>query len=173
MRMSNRTMQLLAVTAAGCSLALGGAATAGAAPAPDVITGTGGDDRLVGTPGADEINGLRGADNLVGRAGADLLNGGRDPDVLRGGGGRDALLGGPGMDAIYGGPGRDHVEPRAHHDLVYSGRGNDTIHFSFFGENQGPDYANCGGGFDRVYVEPRSDDEIDDSCERVFVTRPH
>jgi hypothetical protein len=56
---------------------------------------------------------------------------------------------------------------------VCAGRGSDTIYSSFFGENQGPDYANCGTGFDKVYVEPRNDDEVDDSCERVVVVRPH
>ncbi len=53
--------------------------------------------------------------------------------------------------------------------MLYGGRGNDILRLSGAGEDNGRDYANCGAGFDIVFVEPHSDDEIEANCERVIV----
>ena len=48
-----------------------------------VLTGTGGEDRLIGTDRIDRLTGLAGEDNLKGRAGDDRLNGGSGEDHLK------------------------------------------------------------------------------------------
>jgi Ca2+-binding RTX toxin-like protein len=87
---------------------LGGTAAAAiAAPAPNVIVGTLGNDRLFGTKHPDVIYGLPGNDRLFGGGKSDVLRGGRGNDVLRDAGTRygpsiDVLAGGAGFDRCIG-----------------------------------------------------------------------
>lgn len=171
--MTTRTTRTWGLALSAAAIAMSAMTPAGAAAARDVITGDGSDERLVGTPASDTIKGRGGSDRVLGRAGNDFLEGGTAPDLVRGGSGADSLLGGPGQDALYGEAGRDQLEGNGRHDLIYAGRGNDAVIFSFAGQDQGRDYANCGPGRDTVYVEPDSNDEIEPNCERVVVAQPH
>jgi Ca2+-binding RTX toxin-like protein len=82
-------------------------------PEPDpllslnLITGTGGNDRIIGSEDDDIIFGLAGNDQLEGRGGDDIVFGGRGNDRISGGTGDDILVGGPGNDQLDGGPGLD------------------------------------------------------------------
>ncbi len=65
----------------------------------NVVTGDG-NDLLTGTGGANKIYGMRGQDSLAGSAGRDVLDGGAGNDRLGGGAGRDLLTGGAGRDTF-------------------------------------------------------------------------
>lgn len=78
-------------------------------PGNDVITGSGGDDRLSGQDGSDLIQGGAGDDQLYGEAGNDSLAGGIGDDRVDGGAGNDVILWSAetGSDTITGGEGQD------------------------------------------------------------------
>jgi len=77
-------------------------APAGEAGAPDLITGTNGND---------VIDGKAGNDALSGKAGDDYIEGGAGVDIIQGGLGKDTLNGGAGDDAIYGASDMDLSKP--------------------------------------------------------------
>ena len=66
-----------------------------------VLTGTGGEDRLIGTDRIDRLTGLAGEDNLKGRAGDDRIWGGQGNDKIIPGEGNDKVYAGYGDDLIY------------------------------------------------------------------------
>ncbi len=85
-----------------------------AGSAPEVRTGTDGDDILAGTDGEDTI---------LGQDGDDLIEGGKGADMLFGGGGRDAIRGGIGADTVDGGTGADRIAGGYGGDVLTGGRG--------------------------------------------------
>ncbi len=123
---------------------------------PDVISGGRGEDRLFGDAGADTLRGGGGDDTVVGGSGADRLvgNGGNDrlaggarSDVLIGGSGSDALFGGGARDVLSGGSGRDRLVGGPAADTLAGGGGND-----FLRGGPGNDMLSGGGGADRFVV---------------------
>jgi Ca2+-binding RTX toxin-like protein len=82
-------------------------------PEPDplgslnLITGTGGNDRIIGSEDDDIVFGLAGNDQIESRGGDDIVFGGRGNDRIQGGLGDDILIGGPGNDVLEGGAGLD------------------------------------------------------------------
>jgi hypothetical protein len=118
-----------------------------------VLTGTGGEDRLIGTDRIDRITGLAGEDNLKGRAGDDRLNGGS---------GEDHLKGNSDNDRIWGGQGNDKIIPGECNDKVYAGYGDDLIYAR---DTEGVDFIDCGPGFDKVETIHRDDVTLS-NCER-------
>ncbi|MEA3046086.1 MAG: hypothetical protein QOJ53_418, partial [Sphingomonadales bacterium] len=117
---------------------LGGFDPGGAAPAPQTINGTPGDDTLAGGLGNDTVNGLAGDDTLTGGFGNDTLNGGDGNDHLDGQWANDTLNGGNGNDVLTdtlggndifnGGDGDDILTDSASgNDVFNGGNGNDTI----------------------------------------------
>ena len=93
-------------------------------------------------------------DTLTGTSGNDKLVGGNGPDVIRGMAGNDKLFGGKGPDRVYGGPGNDSVWTgkggSGKGDAGYGGRGNDVVHN--FGSGQTAGVTSGGPGFDRCIV---------------------
>ena len=116
---------------------------------PNVITGTGRDDRLIGTPGNDLILGLAGRDFIDGRGGNDCLVGGP---------GSDTTLGGDGDDIISGGDGDDSLDGQRGDDTLTGGDGRDLLV-----GGEGTDHLDGGRGDDRLYgdLKGADDDEQD------------
>lgn len=75
----------------------------------DMITGDGGDNKLVGRSGADTLMGMGGDDKLRGGDHADMLMGGKGDDVVAGDRDNDTITGGAGDDMLWGGKGDDVV----------------------------------------------------------------
>lgn len=90
--------------------------------------------------------------NLTGDNGRDRLVGTAENDTLRGLGGNDVLIGRGDSDRLFGGAGNDRI------NAVDPGGPED-------------DLVNCGPGFDRVLVDPSTEDRVMDNCERVAVGR--
>lgn len=90
------------------------------------------------------------AANLVGDDGPNRLVGTAENDLLRGRGGNDRLVGGGDSDRLFGGDGNDVI------NAVDPGRPDS-------------DRVRCGAGFDRVMVDPGTEDVVANSCERVAV----
>ena len=88
--------------------------------------------------------------NLTGDNGPDRLVGTAENDTLRGLGGGDTLVG------------------RGDSDRLFGGDGNDFINATDPGRPEG-DRVNCGSGFDRVLVDPSTEDIVMGNCERVRV----
>lgn len=88
--------------------------------------------------------------NLTGDNGPDRLVGTAENDTLRGRGGGDTLIGRGDSDRLFGGDGNDFI------NAVDPGRADD-------------DLVNCGAGFDRVLVDPSTEDRVMSNCERVRV----
>ena len=136
----------------------------------DSITGTAGSDTIYGGKGDDLINysgaaGV-GANNIgiqaAGNVGNDVIYGGTGNDLIFGNqlnseatnndatfiDGNDSLYGGAGSDTIYGNQGDDLIVGRndtgTQTDLVFGGRGNDTIDYSTNGGNGATIYGNLG-----------------------------
>lgn len=95
---------------------------------PNVLIGTGGDDRIVGESGVDHIWGFEGRDVLIGEGGNDVLMGAEGDDLLEGGEGDDALYGGAGGDLLTGGQGMDDFD---------GGEGADQVAFGVAGAIHG------------------------------------
>ena len=114
-----------------------------------VLTGTGGNDRLVGTDRDDRLKGSGGDDYLKGRGGEDYLNGGGGDDTIEGGGGDDEIIPGEGDDEVYAGAGDDKIYAR---------------------DTNSVDFIDCGGGFDQVETIHR-DDRTLSNCERALGPR--
>ena len=105
----------------------------------------------------EDVTGTSAADTLVGNASDNELTGGAGDDTISGGAGNDGLSGGAGADTIDGGAGRDDLE---------GGSGADSLNT----RDGLTDYANCGGGSDRVQGEAR--DDITGNCEDVKLSPP-
>lgn len=96
----------------------------------NVLSGQGGNDKIIagagadtayGGTGRDTIKGGRGGDTIAGGKGADRLYGGAGSDVLYGKRGTDRLDGGAGDDGLLGGDSADKFVFRAGYDadLIY------------------------------------------------------
>ncbi|MBN8883871.1 MAG: hypothetical protein J0H73_16360, partial [Salana multivorans] len=104
---------------------LGGEDVIKAGGGGDYVSGGAEADYLDGQGGDDRIFGGEGRDTLYGLGGDDHLSGGRDEDFLEGGAGNDVLSGGHGADVLSGGRGRDEISGGAGDDVSYGGLGED------------------------------------------------
>ena len=118
-------------------------AEAGTVPAPDLLCGELGNDRVSGGPGNDKVNGGDGNDHVTGGLGADVLQGNAGDDVvsdesfedmdarndiLRGGTGNDRITTAEGVDKAYGDAGNDTlVDLECSTSYLYGGPGADTF----------------------------------------------
>lgn len=93
----------------------------------DTLRGGGGADRLWGGEDGDSLYGGAGRDQLWGQAGADLLKGGGGHDRLYGGAEQDILRGGRGWDSLTGGGGADQLSGKAGRDFLVGGHGSDIL----------------------------------------------
>lgn len=73
----------------------------------NVISGSGGFDRISAMEGNDSVSGGWGGDTIDGGDGNDTLNGGEAADSIYGGDGNDSLDGSLGTDSLSGGAGAD------------------------------------------------------------------
>ena len=89
------------------------------------------------------------------------------PDTLRGTNGNDRLEGRGGDDKLKGGKGDDKIFPGTGDDKVRAGPGDDRIYAR---DQNGVDFIDCGGGFDKVETIHR-DDETLGNCERALGPR--
>lgn len=106
-----------------------------------------GADVLLGGGGNDLLFGNEGNDTLVGGIGNDRGFGGQDNDILFGNEGNDTLHGDRGDDIIFGGVGRAEEQGNdPDDDLIYGGRGNDSIN-----GGQGNDIIYAGEDNDLVF----------------------
>ncbi|MFN7572238.1 MAG: tandem-95 repeat protein, partial [Betaproteobacteria bacterium] len=113
---------------------------------------------LTGTPGNDLLNGGGGRDTIDGLAGDDTINGNGGADTLTGGDGIDSVWGGDGDDLIYGGAGDDgqvtgYLSGGAGADTLYGGDGNDFL--GGFSSNSG--VSGAGDLSDTLYGEVGND----------------
>ena len=116
-----------------------------------VIRGTSGNDVLTGTPGPDRIYARAGDDQVQALDGNDRVFGGAGNDSLDLGAGNDFARGGPGADRLQGGDGNDRL-------------------FMLARDNQ-PDSADCGPGYDKVWVNVKEDKDTYANCEVVVKVR--
>jgi len=111
---------------------------------PDWLVGSPGSDRPDGGAGNDVLSGQGGNDKLLGRDGSDRLDGGAGNDVLLGQGGNDKLLGRDGNDQLRGDDGADALYGGNNEDRLYGGVGNDLLR-----GDAGQDVLSGGAGLDR------------------------
>ena len=152
-----------------------------------VIRGTNGNDTLTGTPADDVIYARAGDDQVAALDSNDHVYGGIGNDSLDLGGGNDFARGGPGNDTVVGGDGNDRLRGRHGDDSLDGGAGNDIIHggygvdtlqggddndrlFMLARDNQ-PDSADCGPGYDRVWVNVKEKQDTYQNCEVVLRVR--
>jgi Ca2+-binding RTX toxin-like protein len=95
-------------------------------------------NQIFGKDGPDIIFTGLGIDRVYGDAGGDTVQAGPGNDQIFGEGGDDHLFGGFDDDLIVGGSGRNHL---------FGDIGNDVLKG---GENSGPNYFDCGDGFDTI-----------------------
>ena len=126
----------------------------GVAGVANLISGLGGDDRLLGKELNDSLYGNAGDDRLIGGAGQDVLDGGIGNDVLKGGLGADMLIGGEDDDRLYGEAGADQAFGGAGSDRLYGQSGNDSL--------QGGDEGDAlfGGAGNDVVLGDAGDDRL-------------
>jgi len=149
-----------------------------------VIRGTNGNDTLTGTPandivfaraGDDQVSTLDGNDHVFGAAGNDSIDLGGGNDRARGGPGNDTILGGNGNDRLRGRHGDDSLDGGAGADIIHGGYGADTLQggdgndrlFMLANDNQ-PDSADCGPGYDKVWVNVAEKQDTYKNCEVVL-----
>jgi Ca2+-binding RTX toxin-like protein len=116
-----------------------------AAPAPNVISGSGGGDLLLGTEGVDWIYGDRGNDTIYGYGASDLIEAGRGRDQVYGGIGEDRVNAAGGDDIVYGESGDDTLNGLHGDDYLDGGEGDDRLH-----GGAGTDRLIGGSGSDRL-----------------------
>ncbi len=116
-----------------------------------VIRGTNGNDTLTGTAGKDVIFARAGDDQVNALDGNDHVFGGPGNDSIDLGAGNDFARGGPGNDTIAGGDGNDRLFMLAH-------------------DNQ-PDSADCGPGYDKVWVNVEETQDTYQNCEVILKVR--
>jgi len=96
-------------------------------PAPWIIIGNGGRDRLSGSDGNDCILGGAGNDTIKGGKGNDAIAGDDGDDSLKGGAGNDTITGGLGKDSLWGDTGHDRLDGGAGEDTIQGGSGDDAL----------------------------------------------
>jgi len=138
----------------------------------DTIDGGAGDDTINGGGGDDVIYGGAGDDTIQGWNDEDIIHGGTGDDDIKGHGSDDIITGGDGNDTVDGGDGADVIDtsgnidsfgvsgspdqgypgiwapdanPNDDKDVVYGGKGNDTI---TTGDDD--DYIEGGAGDDTI-----------------------
>ena len=120
----------------------------------DFIQGSELDDQIFGKNVMDIIFADLGIDRVYGGAGGDTVQGGPGNDQIFGEGGDDNLFGGFDDDLIVGGSGKNHL---------FGDIGNDVLKG---GENSGPNYFDCGDGFDTIIdFNPARGDITAGNCE--------
>lgn len=97
------------------------------APAPRMILGDMGANRLLGSDGADEIWGRAGHDHIEAQGGDDVVQGNRGRDQVLAGDGDDFVKGRKGHDRIEGGPGDDDLRGNRGNDSIFGQAGDDFI----------------------------------------------
>jgi Ca2+-binding RTX toxin-like protein len=95
-------------------------------------------DQIFGKDMPDMIFGEQGMDRIYGGSGSDTVHGGPGNDQIHGEGGDDQLFGGFDDDLIVGGSGSNHMFGHLGDDVLKGG------------ENSGPNYFDCGDGFDAI-----------------------
>ncbi len=115
--------------------------------APNVVTGTNGNDTLTGTSAIDGMLGLEGDDTLNGLDSNDILDGGDGEDTLSGDDGNDQLYGGEDDDLLFGGAGNDSYFGDEGDDLLLGSAGADTLN-----GNDGTDIASYIAAADGVAI---------------------
>ena len=131
-----------------------------------VIRGTNGNDTLTGTPANDIVFARAGDDQVSTLDGNDHVFGAAGNDSIDLGGGNDRARGGPGNDTILGGNGNDRLRGRYGVDTLQGGDGNDRL-FMLANDNQ-PDSADCGPGYDKVWVNVAEKQDTYKNCEVVL-----
>lgn len=128
----------------------------------------------IGTFKNDKMMGTNQGDNITSRHGDDYILGGKGSDALAGSNGNDLLYGELGNDWISGGNGTDRL---------YGGVGNDKVHAGSVNYYDGPfhiignrtefppykDFADCGEGYDKVFVDVL---DVYKNCEVVYGVDP-
>jgi Ca2+-binding RTX toxin-like protein len=129
----------------------------------DFLFGGPGNDRLEAGAGNDNISGADGADTELGGPGRDRLVGELDDDNLDGGSGNDVVLGGAGADIVRGGDGDDQLDDDAVEsgaalgaDTMDGGAGNDSLTGGPEGDPLSPDVFNGGDGDDTLSYARRT-----------------
>ena len=117
------------------------------------VLGGRGDDVFVGDDHVNVLTGFGGNDRLVGGGSADLLLGGTGDDVADLGRGNDCAAGDRGRDLLRGGDGADLLLGGSDPDRAFGGAGSDTFRLT----DGGPDFAHGGPGRDTAYAEARLD----------------
>ncbi|MGR3633685.1 MAG: Hint domain-containing protein [Limimaricola soesokkakensis] len=139
------------------------------APNDDRIEAYGGDDTVRAGLGDDIVHAGAGHDTVYGEAGDDTIFGGSGNDTLFGGAGSDEIHGGDGDDVIDTSDGDRHADldrfdnpypdlkadpdPYDDRDLVFGGKGNDTI-------TTGDDQDTIHGGEGNDIVDAGIDDDL-------------
>jgi len=144
----------------------------------DTLTGTTGWDVIFARAGDDQVNALDGNDHVFGAAGNDSIDLGGGNDFARGGPGNDTIVGGDGNDRLRGRHGNDSLDGGAGNDIIHGGFGADTLQggdgndrlFMLAHDNQ-PDSADCGPGYDRVWVNVKETQDTYQNCEVVLKVR--
>ena len=137
----------------------------------DIIYSGNGNDVIYGGAGHDRLFGENGNDTIYGGAGNDYIDGGNDDDELRGGEGNDTIHGGNGNDTIYGGAGDDiiygdtgnnyiHFSNEDAQDVVFSGRGVDTLVFDDINDFNKLKFTNSNGNLIIYYNETNDYDKV-------------
>ena len=126
----------------------------------DTIYGGAGNDSIYGENDNDEIHGGLGNDYIDGGKGNDELYGDEGNDVIHGGDGDDTIYGGKGDDKIYGDAGNNyiHFANGDAQDIVYSGKGTDTLVFDNITDFSKLKFSNNGGN---LVINYNDSDEYD------------
>ncbi len=136
----------------------------------DTVRGRGGDDTLLGQQGDDVLRGAGGDDSLIGGGGSDRIFGQGGDDTLKGGGAGDDLKGGRGADRLVGGGGADTIDGGKGADILIGGAGADVFRFApgdgedvIRGFRQGADlveFKRGVSGFDELTITQQGDDVL-------------
>ncbi|MEO1555367.1 MAG: calcium-binding protein, partial [Pseudomonadota bacterium] len=95
--------------------------------APELTTGTDGDDVIFGNAGDDTVLGELGNDTLSGDGGEDLIDSGAGQDLVFGGIGFDTIYGKSGSDTLIGGENADSLFGGNQDDILIGGAGFDQL----------------------------------------------
>ena len=112
-----------------------------------LIVGTDHEDFIQGNTADVVLN-----DQIFGKDMPDMIFGEQGMDRVYGGSGGDTVHGGPGNDQIYGEGDDDHLYGGFDDDLIVGGSGSNPLGDDVLkgGENSGPNYFDCGDGFDAI-----------------------
>lgn len=115
-----------------------------------LIVGTNHEDFMVAIPSSTEEV----SNKIFGKDMPDIIFGDIVIDTVYGGPGGDTLQGGPGNDQLFGEGGDDHLLGGFDDDLIVGGSGSNHIFGDIGndvlegGEHSGPNYFDCGDGYD-------------------------